>query len=677
MAHLGFYLCLFGLLLSGYSMWVSCMSMGYGWLGSRMGSVSHALHRSSYRAMWVSCASVVSASLILWILLWQRDYSVEYIFKNSSDDLPLFYTITAFWSSLEGSHLFWSLILALIGTIAISTVPRSLKPYAPYLHMFISGVMVWMYLLLVSYSDPFRIELPPPPHGMGMNALLQNPYMAIHPPLLFLGYTSLVVPYAYGMAALCHGAFLPLWSVMMRRWTLVAWIFLTLGLFLGGRWAYVELGWGGYWAWDPVENSSFIPWLLTTALIHGCVIQSKTRKLSKINILLSILAFFFSFFGTFLTRSGIVVSVHSFAQSSIGKVYVVFLAVLFGLSMWIFLLRNHRLSVVSGTREIRWRLSRELMMVGGMFVLVVLAAVVSLGTLYPIISEMIGGVKVNVQAPYFNTFAPWFGGALATLMAFGALLRYHQSSIFMRWTSRCVCIGAAVICAWIFSWVSDVFASSAFRFSVQFIGSSLVFFTALCLCVDVRDRFLMFMSRFRATDEAPQSSVVCLFVWFKKNISYVGGVVAHLGFLVALLGFLGNYSGVEKVMSLQSRQPVSFMNYSFEYLGMDEVRQDNATLMKAVVMVRDHRRTPAQLVDVLGPARSSYPTSQELLHEVDVLSGVWHDLYLVLADHDQDAVSIKLYYNPLVKLVWLSMFLLVFGGVLSLFQRVSGSVKSV
>lgn len=665
MAHLGFYLCFFGLWLSGYSIWVSLLSLTR---PQAQGCSPLAWQLSSQRAIIVSCVSVVLAALLLWYLFWQRDYSVAYIYKNSSHDLPPLYTITAFWSSLEGSHFFWSLILAVVGGIVITTIPPGLTPLRPYLHMVISGVMVWMYLLLVTFSDPFKLQLPPPSEGAGMNALLQNPYMAIHPPLLFVGYTALLVPYAYSMAALCFGGFLPGWAKMMRSWSLVAWIFLTLGIFIGGRWAYVELGWGGYWAWDPVENSSLVPWLLTTALIHGCMLQTRTGKLSQVNVLLSILAFFFSFFGTFLTRSGIVVSVHSFAQSAIGKIYVVFLAVLFGISLWIYLLRKHTLRV-RRPQEIRWGISRELMMVGGMFGLVVLAAVVTLGTLYPIISEMIGGVKVNVQAPYFNTFAPWFGGALVLLMATGAVMRYHSARLPGRRRWWLALLLASAVCAGVFARMSGVFASEGYRFSAQIVGSTLVFFTALCLGVDLSLRLRVYVQRgAAATAGEPRWRRYWRVAqrFMAKNLAYLGGLVAHLGFLIALLGFLGNYAGLEQVMRMEPNQPVEFMGYQFEYLGLDEVQADNAALLQAAVMVK--RLGPGaevQFAGMVSPARASYPTSDELMHEVGVISGWWRDIYLVLADLPKErhgAVGIKFYYNPLVKLVWLAVVVMVLGG---------------
>ncbi|MCY4380983.1 MAG: cytochrome c biogenesis protein CcsA, partial [Proteobacteria bacterium] len=323
MAHLGFYLCLLALISSCYGIVASSLSI-------KLAQLSWSI--SARHAMIVAWVSVVSAAGVLWFLLISRDYSLAYIYKNSSSDLPLFYTITAFWSSLEGSHFFWSLILSGVACVSVFTMPKELFTLRPYLEIFLSALMVWMYFLLVSYSDPFAVHLPKPSQGLGMNALLQNPYMAIHPPILFIGYTALVVPYAYSMAALCYGAISQGWLRVMRQWTLVAWVFLTVGIFLGGKWAYVELGWGGYWGWDPVENSSLVPWLLTTALIHGLTLQEKTAKLVPVNLALSILALFFSFFGTFLTRSGIVVSVHSFAESDIGKVYVVFLGMLFVLS---------------------------------------------------------------------------------------------------------------------------------------------------------------------------------------------------------------------------------------------------------------------------------------------------------------------------------------------------------
>jgi cytochrome c-type biogenesis protein CcmF len=265
------------------------------------------------------------------------------------------------------------------------------------------------------------------PNGQGMNALLQNPYMAIHPPTLFTGYTALAIPYAYAVAALCYGDVTDGWLRTIRRWGLFAWVALTCGVWLGGRWAYVELGWAGYWAWDPVENSSLIPWLLSTALLHSLIVQEKLGHLKRLSIILAVTAFFMSFFGTFLTRSGIVSSVHSFAESPIGPNYLGFLAVLMTLFVILYAWRAH--AVLPADTDKVWGISKESALVMTQFLLLTLAAIVIIGTLFPIVSEAVTGQKTSIQAPYFNAFAPWIGLGIIIMLAIGNIMRFQTSRI--------------------------------------------------------------------------------------------------------------------------------------------------------------------------------------------------------------------------------------------------------
>ena len=226
------------------------------------------------------------ASLILWYSFYINDYSLSYVYNNSSNDLPLFYLFTAFWSSLEGSHLLWTLLLSIFSTVAHWTHSKENTAIMPFVSSALQGVLSWMFFLAVFYSNPFDILFPTPQNGTGMNELLQNPYMAFHPPSLFTGYTALAIPYAYAIGAMFCGDMTKGWIKTVRNWTLFAWIALTIGIFLGGRWAYVELGWAGYWAWDPVENSSLIPWIFCTGLIHSLILQHRFGHLKRLNLIL-------------------------------------------------------------------------------------------------------------------------------------------------------------------------------------------------------------------------------------------------------------------------------------------------------------------------------------------------------------------------------------------------------
>ena len=385
------------------------------------------LYRSAKYAATASGVVITLAAILLWIMLFQRDYSVLYIFENSSNDLPQLYTLTAFWSSLAGSHFFWALLLAIFSIIAHWSYSKDNEHIMPYVSMFIQAVMIWMFYLLVSFSDPFEMLYPAPENGRGMNALLQNPYMAIHPPTLFVGYTALVVPFAYAMAALCYGDITEGWLKSVRKWTVVSWTFLTAGIFLGGRWAYVELGWAGYWAWDPVENSSFVPWLFATGLLHSLIVQDKLGHLKRLTILLAIFGFFFSFFGTFITRSGIIASVHSFAQSPVGPNYLIFLGLILFVSIVIYFLRAPLL-IPANTEKV-WGVSKESALIFTQFIILIFALIILIGTIYPIVSEALTGTRFNVQAPYFNAFAPWIGLLVIVFVAIGNLMRYASDKL--------------------------------------------------------------------------------------------------------------------------------------------------------------------------------------------------------------------------------------------------------
>ena len=370
------------------------------------------------------CILTLSAALLLGFLFYSHDFSLQYVQRNSSTDLPLRYLLSAFWAALEGSHLLWTLLLSIVSAVAIWTVAADNRPLLPYLIAALQSVLSWMLILALTYSDPFKPLFPAASQGAGLNALLQNIYMTIHPPSLFTGYTSLSIPFAYSIAAMCYGQFPAGWARVVRRWTLFAWAFLTFGITLGGRWAYVELGWGGYWAWDPVENSSFIPWLFATALLHTLSVQAKVGQLGRMSLLLAMFGFFFSYLGTFITRSGIISSVHSFAQSPIGPAYLSFLFVLAAVALVLYAIRAPKLSTPSAKS---WGISRESALVFTQFLLLLFAMIVCFGTLYPIISEALIGERFNIQAPYFNTFAPYIGFGLAGGIGFGNLLRFQSN----------------------------------------------------------------------------------------------------------------------------------------------------------------------------------------------------------------------------------------------------------
>lgn len=644
LADYGYYLLLFAFVTSVYG-------SGAGLLAAIF--QHRRLFRSSKMASLISFILCFSASLIMWYLLYNRDYSIAYIFRNTSNDLPLRYTISAFWAALEGSHFLWTLLMALFSFIAHMTYSRDNEHIMPYISTILQAVLAWMFYLAISHSDPFVQQFPVPENGLGLNALLQNPYMVFHPPALFCGYTACAIPFAYAIAALCYGDITEGWLQTARRWSLVAWIFLTIGIFLGGRWAYVELGWAGYWAWDPVENSSFMPWLFTTALIHSLLVQEKLGLLKRLSIILAFLAFFFSFFGTFITRSGIISSVHSFAQSPIGPNYLYFLSGLLLIAIVLYAFRAP--GILPAQQAKVWGVSKESVLLITQFLVLIFAFIVFMGTLYPILSELVTGSRFNVQAPYFNSFAPYIGFSFIVALTIGNLLRFHTGKLV---GGKKLIVGAfilAIPCGLIFAKQADVFRTTGYSLGMQITGIFLCFWSLFCLIYDASNRFRAYASRSGA---------------FTRQLSYWGSILAHSGLIIAILGFLGNYRGLDTLVTLHKGESTQFYGYKFSFAGMQINHEENVELFSAPLSISKNGQTVGEII----PSRARYPTKPELLNEIGLRTSFWYDIYIVLADFAKsgDEATFQIHINPTVKIVWISVFFLVLGGLLALFDRLRG-----
>lgn len=652
-AHLGFVFLLLALVFAGYGFFANIAAA----------AMRHRrLYRSGRMAATMMAMFVILAAVVMWLSLFSRDYSIVYIWRNSSNDLPSFYTFTAFWAALEGSHLLWTMLLAVFTVIALWTAKDDNEHIMPWVAAALLSVVCWMLYLSVSYSDPFAMQLPAPPNGLGKNPLLQNPYMAIHPPTLFVGYTALAIPFAYAIAAMAYGDITEGWLKTTRRWTLFAWCALTAGIALGGHWAYVELGWAGYWAWDPVENSSLMPWLFATALLHSMIIQDKLGHLKRTGIILAILAFFFSFFGTFITRSGIITSVHSFADGNIGPNYLIFISLLLGASLLLFALRAQ--SILPADAGKVWGISRESALIVTLFLLMTLAAVVFIGTIFPIVTEAVSSQRISIQAPYFNAFAPWIGLALIVAIAAGNLLRYHSSKVPGARKIVIVAALAAIVPGAAFSIGGDVFKTTRpWALGAQLVGIYLTMWSLLCLFGDAWMRLAPVM---RGADVARRTMA-----YTSRNLSYFGALVAHVGVLLAILGFLGNYRGVDREVTLKAGEAVSLFGYEFTAGEFRERMDGNAVLFELPLEIARNGRA----VGTIFPAKSRYPTKPELMNEVGVLGGFWHDLYAVMVDfdrQDRSTVTLQLHVNPTVRLVFISVVIMVLGGLLASLDRHRG-----
>ncbi|HJS70209.1 MAG TPA: cytochrome c biogenesis protein CcsA, partial [Gaiellaceae bacterium] len=380
---------------------------------------------SATNALFAAFAAVGVASLVLLAALARNDFSLDYVARLTSRELPNGYTLAAFWSGQEGSLLLWLLVLTGAATAAVALNRRLVREVLPWTVPIIGGVALFFAFLLVVVASPFDTQAAPA-DGAGMNPSLQNPYMIAHPPMLYLGYVGLTVPFSFAMAALASRRVDERWIVVTRRWTLAAWTFLGFGILLGAKWAYEEVGWGGWYAWDPVENAALMPWLVATAFLHSVMVQEKKDMLRVWNVILVAGAFALSLFGTFLTRSGVISSIHSFTQSSIGPFFLGFIAVVAAFSIVLIITRLPQLRSKTRMESL---VSREAAFLYNNLFLVALALTILWGVIYPLVSEAVRGVAVSVGAPYYDFFAIVFGLPLVLLMGIGPVVAWRRASL--------------------------------------------------------------------------------------------------------------------------------------------------------------------------------------------------------------------------------------------------------
>ena len=384
------------------------------------------LTRSGERAIYATLTMVILASAGLWTALFTHDFSIKYVASFSSANLPKIYTFTAFWAGQSGSLLFWCLILAIYSALAVYANRARNRALMPYVTGTLGVVLVFFLATVCLGANPFERLDWIPPDGRGMNPQLQNPGMAIHPPTLYLGYVGTTIPFAFAIGALITRRLDSEWLTAIRKWTLISWFFNTVGIMLGMWWAYVELGWGGYWAWDPVENASLLPWLVNTAFLHSIMVQEKRGMLRKWNVTLVVSTFLLSIFGTFITRSGIISSVHSFAQSPVGNWFAGFLVLAIIVTAY---LVTTRLKDLEAKASLESMVSREAAFLYNNVVLVGIAFSVLWGTLFPIISEAVRGEKITVGPPFFNAVNIPLGLTLLLLTGIGPLIAWRRASL--------------------------------------------------------------------------------------------------------------------------------------------------------------------------------------------------------------------------------------------------------
>ncbi|WP_310613475.1 heme lyase CcmF/NrfE family subunit [Limnohabitans sp.] len=568
-----------------------------------------------------------------------NDFSVLYVSQHSNSLLPKPYQFAAVWGGHEGSLLLWVLLLSL-WTVAVALFSRSLPLDMVARVIGVLGLIsVGFLLFILTTSNPFERLLPAALDGKDLNPLLQDPGLVIHPPMLYMGYVGMAVAFAFAVSALMSGRLDAAWARWSRPWTVVAWTFLTFGIGLGSWWAYYELGWGGWWFWDPVENASLMPWLVGTALIHSLMVTEKRGSFKAWTVLLAIAAFSLSLLGTFLVRSGVLTSVHAFASDPKRGVFIlVFLAVVVGASLTLFAWRAPRVAL-GGRMEL---VSRESFLLANSVLLVVATAAVLLGTIYPLIIDALNMGKLSVGPPYFNAvFAPLLVPTVF-LMVPGSVARWRDANVReiahkLRWTF----VGALALA------VLLPFVLGGWSIGAVF-GLFLGCWVALGTAQQVIERV-----------GKPG----------RIGASFWGQHTAHLGMAVLVIGITGvKCYEVERDVRMQIGDVVTIAPYAFRLNSLDEVRGPNYKAVRADVQVlRDDK-----IIEILQPEKRRYFSSAMAMTEAGIDSGFMRDLYVSLGEPLNDARtewSMRVYYKPFVPWLWGGVLLMVFGGVLASLDR--------
>jgi len=599
------------------------------------------------------------ATFILGYQLIISNFDIDYVARYTSLETPVVYKISALWAGQSGSLLFWLFILSIYATVVILQNQRKHHGLMPW--VIITLVIVQMFfLVLTNYvTNPFKPTEADfiVANGNGLNPLLQNVTMAIHPPTLYLGFVGFTVPFSFGISALVNRDTSPLWIQSIRRWTLVAWLFLSMGIILGGWWAYRELGWGGYWAWDPVENASFMPWLTATAFVHSIIIQEKKDMLRVWNMVLIILTFTLCIFGTFLTRSGVMSSVHSFTASSLGPI---FLAFVFFILIASFGLMYTRMNDLRSTRRMESFTSRESGFLFNNMVFVVMCFSVFWGTLFPVISEAVRGTKITVGPPFFNQINIPIGLILLGLTGVGPLLAWRRTgkkNLIRNFTFPILTGLSSAIVLLIIGYRDYVVIS----FSLG------AFVTATITTEFIRG----IRARNRKFKESP---ITALKMMVSKNRSRYGGYVVHLGIVFMFIGFTGHAFDKEKEFSLKVGETDHVAGYGFELIQLSESERPNH-----YAWISDLRVTKdnGEFVTNLRPEKRVYfhrnpDVNRRQPHsELDIYSTLNKDIYSIFSavDTENGVAFIKIMVNPLVRWVWIGGCILVFGTLIALWPR--------
>jgi cytochrome c-type biogenesis protein CcmF len=620
---------------------------------------------SARNAMLLTWPLVTIAALSIIYLLVSNHYEISYVANVTSRSMPLYLKVTALWGGQAGSLVFWSWLMSAFASAVTLRKWKRDREFLPWVIVVSLVTLAFFLSLSIFFENPFarlwqtasgEVKtglLQPagtfpyiPADGNGLNPLLRHPGMIIHPPMLYLGFVSFVIPYAFAMAALITGRTDDRWIRITRRWSLVAWLFLSLGLLLGGRWAYDVLGWGGYWGWDPVEIAAFMPWLTGTAFLHSVMIQEKRGMLKHWNMILVILTYDLVIFGTFLTRSGVLSSVHAFAQSAIGPAFFGFIGLTFITSLGLLLNRWNDLKAEAQMTSL---LSRESLFLVNNLLFIGILVVCFWGVIFPLVSELVTGQKVTVGPPFYErATGPLFAGLLL-LMGVAPLAAWRHS------TAKT--LGRAIWKPFLASLVIVIaLLASGMRQPAAILGFWLVAFVAF---VTLYEFWRGTLARHRKSGE---SLPIALWQLASRNRRRYGGYVIHLGVILMALGVIGlEIFQTETQGTIPQGQQLALGNYSIRYDSLATFdTPDGRNVARAVLSVYKN----GKYVGELHPRRDYYYESQQPMTIPAVRSTLEDDFYVLLVDWQpisSQGATFKIYHNPLVNWLWLGGFVFIFG----------------
>jgi cytochrome c-type biogenesis protein CcmF len=612
--------------------------------GARRGS--RRLIESGIGAFHLIAALMTVASAVIVHAFVTNDYSIKYVAHYSDKLQPLFYKLTSYWGGLDGSIMFWVFLLALCGSAAVHINRDRHRELIPYVVAVISGVQLFFLFMMIVHKNPFDSFLVQiPDDGRGLNPLLQNMYMVIHPPSLYIGFVGMTIPYAFGMAALITGHLDDSWLRAVRRWTMVSWLFLSLGLTLGMIWAYEELGWGGYWGWDPVENAGLLPWFTASAFLHSVIVQERRGMLKVWNVSLVVMTFFLTIFGTFMTRSGVVQSVHAFGEDrALMWMFTVFMVVILVFSFsWIV----RRLPMLKPRYDLESWVSREAAFVANNWILLIAALLVLFGTMFPTLSEALTGNRLTVGPPFFNRWMVPIGLILLALTGVAPLLAWRRSTVanfreqFVWPVASAVVVTGALVALGVRVWSSGIcFALSAF------------------VTVSILQEFVRGANvRKDATGTDVLTAMIGLVMRERRRY---GGYIVHLGIVVMFLGFAGEGFTVDQQVLLKAGGQATVGHFTVRNDGVKVTDDGQKQMVTGHVAVSEDGKT----LGTMRPARWFYRKHEEQpTTEVAIRRSIAQDLYLVMPAYDlgDQSMSLQVVINPLVNWIWFGFGMLVIG----------------